>query len=176
MIVSRRCLKKGLVFMLLPTLLKSIRNSRKRWFVSGTIAILAIVVGGNATAWADIPSRLSGNPATSGVYLYGESDRPEVIGKEYIIFERIGNKTVGAFYLPRSEFNCFKGQFEGSRLNVTLTDAFDRQKYNFSLNLDPKGLTASKSPMMSEPTYQPLGKISNNDRRILNACKLQLPN
>jgi hypothetical protein len=162
--------------MLLPTLLRSIHNSRKRWFISAVVTMLATIVSNSTTALADIPNRLSVTPATSGVYLYGESDRPEVIGKEYIIFERIGNKTVGAFYLPRSEFNCFKGQFQGSRLNVTLTDAFDRQQYNFTLNLNPKGLTASKSPMMGEPTYQPLGKISNNDRRILNACKLQLPN
>ena len=161
--------------MLLTTLLKSIHNSKKYWLVSGAIVILATIVGDNITALADIPNRISGTPLTTGVYLYGESDRPEVIGKEYIIFERIGNKTVGAFYLPRSEFNCFKGQFQGSRLNVTLTDAFDRQKYNFSLNLNPRGLTASKLPMMGEPTYQPLGKISDNDRRILNACKLQLP-
>lgn len=162
--------------MLLTTLLKSIHNSKKYWLVSGAIVILATIVGDNITALADIPTKINGTPLTTGVYLYGESDRPEVIGKEYIIFERIGNKTVGAFYLPRSEFNCFKGQFQGSRLNVTLTDAFDRQKYNFSLNLNPRGLTASKLPMMGEPTYQPLGKISDNDRRILNACKLQLPN
>ena len=161
--------------MLLTTLLKSIHNSKKYWLVSGAIVILATIVGNNITALADIPNKINGTPLTTGVYLYGESDRPEVIGKEYIIFERIGNKTVGAFYLPRSEFNCFKGQFQGSRLNVTLTDAFDRQKYNFSLNLNPRGLTASKLPMMGEPTYQPLGKISDNDRRILNACKLQLP-
>ena len=162
--------------MLLTTLSKSIHNSKKYWLVSGAIVILATIFGDDITALADIPNKISGAPLTTGVYLYGESDRPEVIGKEYIIFERIGNKTVGAFYLPRSEFNCFKGQFQGSRLNVTLTDAFDRQKYNFSLNLNPRGLTASKLPMMGEPTYQPLGKISDNDRRILNACKLQLPN
>jgi hypothetical protein len=162
--------------MLLTTLLKSIRNSKKRWLISGAIAILATIIGDDTTALADMPNRLSGTPETSGVHLYGESDRPEVIGKEYIIFERIGNKTVGAFYLPRSEFNCFKGQFQGSRLNVTLTDAFDRQKYNFTLKLNPSGLTASKLPMMGEPTYQPLGKISDNDRRILSACKLQMSN
>jgi hypothetical protein len=162
--------------MLFTTLLKSIRNSRKSWLVSGAIAILATIIGDNTTALADMPHRLSGTPETSGVHLYGESDRPEVIGKEYIIFERIGNQTIGAFYLPRSEFNCFKGQFQGSRLNVTLTDAFDRQKYNFSLKLNPSGLTASKLPMMGEPTYQPLGKISDNDRRILSTCKLQMSN
>ncbi|MCY7368127.1 MAG: hypothetical protein LH474_08240 [Chamaesiphon sp.] len=162
--------------MLLTTLLKSIYNSKKRWFIGGAIAILATIVGDNTTALADIPNRLSKTLGTNGVYLYGESNRPEMSGKEYIIFERIGNKAVGAFYLPRSEFNCFKGQFQGSRLNVTLTDAFDRQKYNFSLNLNARGLTASKLPTMGEPTYQPLGKISDNDQRILSACKLQLPN
>lgn len=162
--------------MLLPKLLKSIHNSKQRWFISAAVTILAALIGNGTTALADIPNRLSGTPATNGVYLYGESDRPETIGKEYIIFERIGNKTVGAFYLPRSEFNCFKGQFQGSRLSVTLIDAFDRQKYNFSLNLNPRGLTASKLPVMGEPTYQPLGKISDNDRRILRACKLELPN
>jgi hypothetical protein len=162
--------------MLLTTLLKSIHNSRQCWFVSGAIALLASLASNNITALAENPNRLSETPTTNGVYLYGESDRPEVIGKEYIIFERIGNKTIGAFYLPRSEFNCFKGQFQGSRLNITLIDAFDRQKYRFSLNLNSRGLTASKQPMMGEPAYQPLGKISDNDRRILSACKLQLPN
>jgi hypothetical protein len=162
--------------MLLTTLLKSIHNSRKRWFVSGAIALLATLASNNTTALAENPNRLSRTPTTNGVYLYGESDRPEVIGKEYIIFERIGNKTIGAFYLPRSEFNCFTGQFQGSRLNITLIDAFDRQKYRFSLNLNSSGLTASKQPMMGEPAYQPLGKISDNDRRILSSCKLQLPN
>lgn len=161
--------------MLLATLSKSIRSSNKCWFVSGAIALIATLISNNSTVLAENPSGVSGSPITNGVYLYGESDRPEVIGKEYIIFERIGSKTIGAFYLPRSEFNCFKGQFQGSQLKVTLTDAFDRQKYNFSLKLNPSGLTASKLPMMGEPTYQPLGKISDNDRRILNACKLQLP-
>jgi hypothetical protein len=35
-------------------------------------------------------------------------------------------------------------------------------------------MIASKQPMMGEPSYQPLGKISDNDRQILTACKLQL--
>jgi hypothetical protein len=170
--------------MIVNTLLQSIHSSKQRWFTSLAIAVLATLAS-NPTALADRPNQLvssqtasyvSTTPSTSGVYLYGESDRPDVVGKEYIIFETIGNKTIGAFYLPQSEFSCFYGQFRGSRLNVTLIDTFDRQKYNFSLTINPNGLTASKQPMMGEPTYQPLGKISSNDLQILTTCKQQLQN
>jgi hypothetical protein len=159
--------------MSFTTSLNSSCNHQHRWFTSVIIALAALVIQPSNTL-ADNLNRLNLSPQTNGVYLYGESDQPEVVGKEYIIFETIDNKTIGAFYLPKSEFSCFHGQFQGSRLNVTLIDTFDRQKYNFSLNLNPSGLTASKQPMMGEPSYQPLGKISNNDRSILNTCKTQL--
>jgi hypothetical protein len=166
--------------MIVNTLLQSIRTSKNCWFTSIAIAMLVTfashpnAAGETTTAMVDKSSRVTVTPTANGVYLYGESDRPDVVGKEYLVFETIGNKTIGAFYLPRSEFNCFYGQFTGSRMNVTLIDAFDLQKYKFTLALNPSGLTASKQPMMGEPTYQPLGKISNNDLQILNTCKLQL--
>jgi hypothetical protein len=161
--------------MVVTTLLQSILSSKKRWCTSFAIAVLATFTG-NTSALGDNPNRLSPTPTTNGVYLYGESAQPDVVGKEYIVFETIGNKTIGAFYLPQSEFSCFSGQFKGARLNVTLIDAFDREKYNFTLSLNPNGLRASKQPMMGEPNYEPLGKISTNDLRILTACKLQLQN
>jgi hypothetical protein len=158
--------------MIITKLLQSGHNRNSRWLTSIVIAVLATLIG-NSPALADNPTRATVAPA-GGVYLYGESDKPDVIGKEYIVFETIGTKTIGAFYLPRSEFSCFYGQFRGAQLNVTLIDTFDRQKYNFTLALNSNGLRASKQPMMGEPNYQPLGKISDNDRRILNSCKLQL--
>jgi hypothetical protein len=165
--------------MIINTLLQSIRNGKNRWLTSSIVAMLIILIGqktaaADTTAMVERASRVSVPPTANGVYLYGESDRSDVIGKEYMVFETIGNKTIGAFYLPRSEFSCFYGQFKGSRLNVTLIDAFDLKQYKLTLNLNPNGLTASKQPMMGEPTYQPIGKISNNDLQILQACKLQL--
>jgi hypothetical protein len=163
--------------MIFNTLLQSIHNS-KSCFTSIAIAALVTLAShpatANTTAMVDKSPQMSVTPTANGVHLYGESDRPDVIGKEYMVFETIGNKTIGAFYLPRSEFHCFYGQFKGSRLNITLIDAFDLQKYKFTLALNANGLTASKQPMMSEPTYQPLDKVSNNDLQILNTCKLQL--
>lgn len=164
--------------MIVNTLLQSIRSSKHRWFSSIFIAILATLVSQTPSA-ADptivaSSSSVSVPPNANGVYLYGESDRPDVVGKEYMVFETIDNKTIGAFYLPQSEFSCFYGKFKGSRLNITLIDAYDLQKYKLTLALNPNGLTASKQPMMGEPTYQPLGKISNNDLQILQTCKQQL--
>jgi hypothetical protein len=165
--------------MIVNTFLQSIRSSKTHWFTSILIAILVTLIGHN-TANADpsaivaSSSRISITPTVNGVYLYGESDRPDVVGKEYMVFETVGNKTIGAFYLPNSEFSCFYGQFKGSRLHVTLIDAYDRQAYKLTLALNPNGLTASKQPMMGEPSYQPIGKISNNDLDIVKTCKQQL--
>jgi hypothetical protein len=172
--------------MIVRTLLsQSIRNftkSRSIGMVVAALTTLAICTPAIGTekptrlslqATAPLPANIT--PAANGVYLYGESDRPDVVGKEYMVFETTNNQAIGAFYLPQSEFSCFYGQFKGSRLNITLIDTYDRQKYNFTFALNPNGLTASKQPMMGEPTYQPLGsKISTNERQILDACKQQL--
>jgi hypothetical protein len=167
--------------MIITTFWQSIYHGKKRWVTSLVIAALATISGrdiaiGSPTNLANNSSQLSVTPTANGVYLYGESDKPDVVGKEYIIFETIGNKTIGAFYLPRSEFSCFYGYFKGTRLNVTLIDSFDLKQYKFALSLGENTLTASKQPMMGEPSYQPLTKISNNDRAILDTCKLQLNN
>jgi hypothetical protein len=171
--------------MFFTKLLYSIDTSKKLWLTSAAVAALTLV-SGNETALGK-PNRLSFQQASpsiistppsekisGNIYLYGETDRPDIIGKEYVVFEKIGRKTVGAFYLPQSEFSCFYGNFTGSKLNITLIDTYDGQKYKYSLALNPSGLTASKQPMMGTPTYQPLGKVSTNDLRILNACKAQL--
>jgi hypothetical protein len=161
------------MFTILNALLPSIRTNKKLWLTNIAILMLATFAGNSL---ANAQNIVSGEPIANGVYLYGESPRPNVIGKEYIIFEKIGSKAFGAFYLPRSEFSCFHGQFKESRLNVTLFDPFDRRKYTFNLALAPEGLTASKQPMLGQPTYQLLSTISTNDRQILAACKQQLKN
>ena len=44
-----------------------------------------------------------------GVYLYGESSQPEQIGQSYMVFEVKQGQVTGAFYMPRSSFDCFTG-------------------------------------------------------------------
>ncbi len=180
--------------MIYTKLLHSIDVGKQKWLTIFLVAIISLSwgttstladktrptdpkVAATATEGSYQPGAISNIPQAniaSGIYLYGESIRPDVIGKEYIVFEKIGNRIVGAFYLPQSEFSCFYGQFKGSRLNVTLIDTYDGQKYKYSLTLNQRGLTASKLPLMGQPTYQPLDKVSDNDLRILNSCKLEL--
>lgn len=160
---------------LITKLFRSVGSSHKLGSIGIVVAILAISIG-NDISIAGKPSRSILPQISRGVYLYGEVTRPEVIGKEYIILEIAGNKAIGAFYLPRSEFNCFYGRFTGSRLNLTLIDALDRQKYNYSFTLNSAGLSASKQATIGTPIYQPLSKIGEIDRQILQACKVQLPN
>lgn len=171
------------MFTSVGALLHSFYHPKQGW--------LAIVIAISATLASDRaafpvepkPTRFSRGEAlptratalANGVYLYGETARPDVVGKEYILFETIGTKARGAFYLPRSEFSCFYGRLTGDRLNVTVIDPFDRQKYSFSLSVTSNGLNASKQPQSGQATYQPLAKISPNDLRILAACKSQLP-
>ncbi|PSB43101.1 hypothetical protein [Chamaesiphon polymorphus] len=153
-----------------------------------TVAIVALTVVTSSTSLQVLSKPIARsivNPTANGVYLYGESPYPNVVGKEYIIFETRNKKTIGAFYLPRSEFSCFYGQFKGSRLYGTIVDPFNGKRSNFTLTLDSLaerlrqrdlGLNASNKPILGKPVFQQLRQISNNDRRILAACKQQLGN
>ena len=151
-------------------LFESIQRRKKFWLTR--IAIALLVIPSYPTLAQT--KQLSTNSIANGVYLYGESNRPDVIGKEYMIFETTRDRVIGAFYLPRSEFSCFYGDFKGSQLNLTIIDPFDGQKSKSTLTYDRRGLSASKQPLMGQPSYQSLDKISQNDRRILGICKQQL--
>jgi hypothetical protein len=151
---------------------------KKSWLATVAIAVLAVCgIISTSQVLSKTANRSIANPRVNGVYLYGESSQPNVVGKEYIIFETNRQKTIGAFYLPRSEFNCFYGQFKGADLKVTLINPFTRQRSNFTLALDRNNdLNASNRPVLDKPAYQLLRKVSTNDRRILAACKQQLRN
>jgi hypothetical protein len=162
------------VFMLVTKLFQSIRKQKGYWFTSIMLATLGVLLNSTLSLADNADRVIIPNRLTDGVSLYGESDRPDEVGKEYLILEKVGNKTIGAIYMPQSDFSCFYGRVKKSELNITLIDGYNGQQYNYGLSLHSRGLTASKMPMMGTPTYHPLGQISDNDRRILESCKSQL--
>lgn len=91
-----------------------------------------------------------------GVYLYGQSQKPDEIKKEYFVFEVRRGQVIGAFYLPRSAFYCFYGTVELTQLNLTVVDSFDGTTSGYSVNLQQ---------------YHRIPSVSDNDRRILGICK-----
>ena len=102
------------------------------------------------------PDRASISPA-DGIYLYGQSPKPDEIKKEYFVFEVRRSKVIGAFYLPRSAFYCFYGTVELTQLNLTVVDSYDGSSSPYSVNLQQ---------------YYPISVVSDNDRRILGICKV----
>ena len=105
------------------------------------------------------PNRASDTASTGlaeGIYLYGQSSKPDQIKKEYFVFEMRQSKVVGAFYLPRSAFYCFYGTLDRTQLNLTVVDTYDGSRSPYSVNLQQ---------------YYPISAIGENDRRILGICK-----
>ncbi len=58
---------------------------------------------------------LDSDPQT---YVYGDTEQASQVGNGYVVFQRRGQKVVGAFHYPRSEFSCFVGKMADQRLDV----------------------------------------------------------
>jgi len=91
-----------------------------------------------------------------GIYLYGQSSKPDEIKQEYFVFELRQSKVVGGFYLPRSAFYCFYGTSDRTQLNLIVVDSYDGSRSPYSVNLQQ---------------YYRISAVSDNDRRILGICK-----
>jgi hypothetical protein len=161
--------------MALSTTVKRTISQIQRYAL-GAVGLLSALSLADPAAAERANVQIDANRLPNGVYLYGESTTPDTIGKEYIVFETHNSQTIGAIYLPHSEFSCFQGNFTGNRMSISLVDAYDRQVYKYKFSLGTNTLTASNQPMMGSPTYQLVNKVSDNDRRMLNTCKTELSN
>jgi hypothetical protein len=116
-------------------------------------------------------------PKRDGLYLYGQSPKPNQVGQGYVLFQKQQGKLVGALYMPNSEFSCFQGTIDKSgELAMTVTGTPDA-------GASPEVATTSTIPQLSddEPMsyahtvalqdYHPINTISANDRRILQMCR-----
>ena len=126
-------------------------------------------------------------PKKDGIYLYGQSQQPNQIGKEYMVFEVRQGKVMGAFYLPQSEFNCFQGSLAAGKLDLTIAGDAGSTPYSDSIadaENAPQVATASDSSQIQVQyeqvssqysvalqNYYQLSNVNENDKQILAACK-----
>lgn len=114
-------------------------------------------------------------PKQDGIYLYGQSPKPNQIGQGYIVFVKQKNLVTGALYMPNSEFSCFQGNIDSrGELAMTVTAPG-------SEGVEPVA-TANRLPKLDidEPMsyaysvalqdYHQLNSISASDRQILQMC------
>ena len=117
----------------------------------------------------------SAQPIADGVYLYGQSQTPEQIGSAYMVFEVHQGKMVGAFYMPRSSFDCFHGNVEADRVALTVVDSYDKSSNPYDIAYS----TDDSVAMSGGETLAPIGlegfhkidTVSANDQRLLATCK-----
>lgn len=126
-------------------------------------------------------------PKKDGIYLYGQSQQPNQIGQEYMVFEVRQGKVTGAFYLPQSEFNCFQGSLAAGKLDLTIAGDAGSTPYSDSI-ADAQNAqqvaTASDSSQIGAQyeqvssqysvalqNYYQLSNVNENDKHILAACK-----
>jgi hypothetical protein len=122
-------------------------------------------------------------PTKNGIYLYGQSAKPNQIGQAYIIFQKQRDKVTGALYMPQSEFNCFQGTLDQSgELAMTVSGSSNEASSEESNQV----AASNRLPKVGEDEpytyaysvdlqdFHPLNSISASDRQILQTCKSSL--
>ena len=111
-----------------------------------------------------------------GTYLFGQSQSPNVLGSTYAIVSVQDNQTVGAFYQPRSSFDCFSGEVLPDRLAINIVDSYEGTVYPYSIALAANdSLTAGDAAgaYTLEGFYR-LNSLSDQDQEILAICQADL--
>jgi hypothetical protein len=137
-----------------------------------SIAIVASI----ATPTALLAAPAGANLA-DGIYLFGQSPKPETLGQEYLIFQVKQGKMAGAVFLPMSEFSCFTGTIAPGQINLSIRDPYENQVYRHSIALQPLAPVASGRPVRQNiglEGYYPIEQISASDRQILQTCIQQM--
>ncbi|MEA5575326.1 hypothetical protein [Anabaena sp. UHCC 0451] len=119
-------------------------------------------------------------PEKDGIYLYGQSSRPNELGQGYIVFQKQQGKVIGALYMPSSEFSCFQGTIAKSgELAMTVTSSPGEAGINTVSTTsriprltDENAMTYAYSVALQD--YHQLNSVSANDQQILQACRQDL--
>ena len=109
-----------------------------------------------------------------GVYLYGQTRQRDQMGMAYLVFEVTGQKTIGAFYMPSSSFDCFYGEIEPDRLDLSIVNSYEQSVHNFEIALavnQPLVAGSAVGPLDLEGFYPLNDAIEASDKSILSTCQ-----
>jgi hypothetical protein len=113
-------------------------------------------------------------PLADGVYLYGQSPERDQLNSAYLVFEVTQGQIVGAFYMPRSSFDCVYGNMQADQLALNVVDSYSREAYPYAVALESGGAIADAQGAAAPVTLEGMHRITNlssNDQRILSTCK-----
>lgn len=114
-------------------------------------------------------------PLPDGVYLYGQSPKANQIGSAYMVLKVNKRQVVGAFYMPSSSFDCFRGEQQAERLALDVVDSYEQTSQPYSVALKSTATVASTArpgtPTVVPAGFHPIKTISRNDYKILTTCQ-----
>lgn len=132
-------------------------------------------VSPKVTLAAQVAPASSAQPLANGVYLYGQAPQRDQVNSAYLVFEVTDGQIIGAFYMPRSSFDCVYGDMQADQLALNVVDSYSREAYPYAVALESSGAIADASQGTAAPvTLEGMHRIENinsNDQRILSTCK-----
>ena len=137
-----------------------------------TLAALGLALPATSYAQQSI-SDGSRSALADGTYLFGQSPDPNVIGSAYAVFSVEGNRTVGAFYQPRSSYDCFYGEVSSTSLAVNVVDSYSQAVYPYDVALTPADALVAGGGA-GAPTlegFHRIGRLSDKDVEVLAVCE-----
>ena len=154
---------------------RNVQHSVAQRLIDSWIASAAgLLVALTATAF---PMSAVAAPVSSlpdGIYLYGESEKPNQPGRTYFVFEVSRGEVHGALYSPSSSFDCTSGKFESQQIALSVVDTYDKTSYPIEIGTLNGGIVASADPVTElglDGMTRVMGEISSRDREILSTCK-----
>jgi hypothetical protein len=91
-----------------------------------------------------------------GVYLYSNAQQTGETQKEYFVFRLQDKQVIGAFYMPNSSFDCFRGSLDDRQLNLKVMTSYEQEAYDYSVSLN---------------AYHALDQVSSTDQNMIKTCQ-----
>ncbi len=142
-------------------------------FVKSALVLLGATLLGSLGPVAALAESTSNAPLAEGVYVYGQAPVAAQPGSIYMVFEVTGHRTVGAFYMPSSSFDCFHGNISSTRLDLTVIDSYEQTSHPYSLAVQtqPTLVAGEAAAEFSINGYTRIDVLSELDEHILATCQ-----
>ena len=145
------------------------------------LATFGLMFPGMSVAQTPVESanaRSSRSILEDGTYLFGQSENSSELGMTYAVLSVQDNQAVGAFYQPRSSFDCFSGQITPTELAINIVDSYSREIYPYevAVTLDNSLVAGQAAGAYTLDGFTQIDTLSDKDREILSVCQSDFDN
>ncbi len=136
-------------------------------------AALGIAFPSMSSAQVSTTAATSRTVMADGVYLFGQSPTPDEAGITYAVLSVKDNQTTGAFYQPRSSFDCFSGEIAPNRVSINVVDSYTQTSHPYvvALTLEDSLVAGEAAGAYMLEGFHRIESLSPQDHEILATCQ-----